>query len=148
MTARRDPALRVKALRPSIFRATLGNLCTTAPAPAFKRQPAGPVLSRLFNSKSPLVGVEYAGKWSAVMKVVSKSAASRTRQALSLPAYSIAGLAGTSFKHEHLSAILTEGRQKGFFEVHAENYMGAGDPPHYALERIRRDHPDSVHGVC
>jgi len=82
------------------------------------------------------------------MKVVSKSAASRTRQALSLPAYSIAGLAGTSFKHEHLSAILTEGRQKGFFEVHAENYMGAGDPPHYALERIRRDHPDSVYGVC
>src|SRR5260370_39762181 len=26
--------------------------------------------------------------------------------------------------------------------------MGAGGPPHHALERIRRDHPISVHGVC
>jgi uncharacterized protein (UPF0276 family) len=32
--------------------------------------------------------------------------------------------------------------------VHAENYMGAGGPPHQALERIRRDHPVSLHGVC
>ena len=26
--------------------------------------------------------------------------------------------------------------------------MGAGGPPHRALERIRRDHPVSLHGVC
>src|SRR6202051_2506670 len=26
--------------------------------------------------------------------------------------------------------------------------MGAGGPPHHALERIRRDHPISLHGVC
>ena len=26
--------------------------------------------------------------------------------------------------------------------------MGAGGPPHHALERIRRDHPVSLHGVC
>ncbi|MGY3622666.1 MNIO family bufferin maturase [Bradyrhizobium sp. USDA 10063] len=58
------------------------------------------------------------------------------------------GVAGTSFKHEHLAAILNEGPQRGFFEVHAENYMGAGGPPHRALERIRRDHPISLHGVC
>jgi uncharacterized protein (UPF0276 family) len=58
------------------------------------------------------------------------------------------GLAGTSFKHEHLPAILAEGPQCGFFEVHAENYMGAGGPPHRALETIRRDHPVSLHGVC
>jgi uncharacterized protein len=57
-------------------------------------------------------------------------------------------LAGTSFKHEHLPAILAEGQQRGFFEVHAENYMGAGGPPHRALETIRRDHPVSLHGVC
>jgi uncharacterized protein (UPF0276 family) len=60
----------------------------------------------------------------------------------------IGGVAGTSFKHEHLNAILADGPQAGFFEVHAENYMGAGGPPHRALEAIRRDHPLSLHGVC
>jgi uncharacterized protein (UPF0276 family) len=60
----------------------------------------------------------------------------------------VADSAGTSFKHEHLNAILAESPQAGFFEVHAENYMGPGGPPHRALERIRRDHPVSLHGVC
>jgi uncharacterized protein len=64
------------------------------------------------------------------------------------PAYEIAGLAGTSLKHQHLSAILGEPRQEGFFEVHAENFMGAGGPPHATLARIRRDYPVSLHGVC
>jgi uncharacterized protein (UPF0276 family) len=64
------------------------------------------------------------------------------------PAFPLEGLAGTSFKHAHLAAILGEGTQRGFFEVHAENYMGAGGPPHRALEAIRRDHPVSLHGVC
>jgi uncharacterized protein (UPF0276 family) len=67
---------------------------------------------------------------------------------LRFPALPIGGLAGTSFKHEHLPAILAEGRQRGFFEVHAENHMGAGGPPHRALEAVRRDHPLSLHGVC
>ena len=80
----------------------------------------------------------------AVLKFTDSHAARRLR----LPAYPISGLAGASFKHEHLTAILAEGRQSGFFEVHAENYMGAGGPPHHALERIRRDHPISLHGVC
>lgn len=64
------------------------------------------------------------------------------------PALSLASLAGTSFKHEHLATILGEGKQKRFFEVHAENYMGAGGPPHDALTRIRCDYPVSLHGVC
>lgn len=67
---------------------------------------------------------------------------------LRFPAHAIAGLAGTSFKHEHLPAITTDGPQRGFFEVHAENYMGAGGPPHRILEQIRRDNPVSLHGVC
>lgn len=71
-----------------------------------------------------------------------------TKGALRFPAISLAGQAGTSFKPEHLHAILTEPGSLGFFEVHAENYMGAGGPPHRALERIRRDHPISLHGVC
>ncbi|MGJ5221495.1 DUF692 domain-containing protein, partial [Bradyrhizobium oligotrophicum] len=60
----------------------------------------------------------------------------------------LGGVAGTCFKHEHLPAILGEPPQRGFFEVHAENYMGAGGPPHRALERLRRDHALSLHGVC
>ncbi|MGJ4889317.1 DUF692 domain-containing protein [Bradyrhizobium sp. HKCCYLRH3099] len=60
----------------------------------------------------------------------------------------LGGVAGTCFKHEHLPAILGEPPQRGFFEVHAENYMGAGGPPHRALERVRRDHALSLHGVC
>ncbi|RFB75597.1 MNIO family bufferin maturase [Methylovirgula sp. 4M-Z18] len=64
------------------------------------------------------------------------------------PVFAIAGQAGTSFKHEHLPAILADRKPRGFFEVHAENYMGAGGPPHQALETIRRDNPISLHGVC
>src|SRR6266404_13735 len=67
---------------------------------------------------------------------------------LRFPAWPIGGLAGTSFKHEHLVAIRAEHKGRGFFEVHAENYMGAGGPPHRALETLRRDHPISLHGVC
>ena len=60
----------------------------------------------------------------------------------------IGGVAGTSFKPEHLSDILEAGPRRGVFAVHAENYMGDGGPPHRALEAIRRDHPLSLHGVC
>jgi uncharacterized protein len=67
---------------------------------------------------------------------------------LRLSAFPSLGLTGTSFKPHHLNAILADGAHDGFFEVHAENYMGAGGPPHRALERIRRDHPVSLHGVC
>ncbi|ACS60700.1 protein of unknown function DUF692 (plasmid) [Rhizobium leguminosarum bv. trifolii WSM1325] len=67
---------------------------------------------------------------------------------LRFPRHPIEGLAGTSFKHEHFASIAAEGPHRGFFEVHAENYMGAGGPPHRILEQIRRDNPVSLHGVC
>lgn len=35
-----------------------------------------------------------------------------------------------------------------FFEVHAENFMGAGGPAHAWLGAIREKYPLSVHGVC
>ncbi|MDE1992739.1 MAG: DUF692 domain-containing protein [Rhizobiaceae bacterium] len=76
------------------------------------------------------------------------TAGSSSAQSLRFPAHVVAGLAGTSFKHEHLAAIAADGPQRGFFEVHAENYMGAGGAPHRALEHIRRDNPVSLHGVC
>jgi uncharacterized protein len=74
--------------------------------------------------------------------------AARASAASRFPAHPIAGLAGTSLKHEHLPSILADEMPSGFFEVHAENYMGAGGPPHDALTRIRRDYPVSLHGVC
>jgi uncharacterized protein (UPF0276 family) len=84
----------------------------------------------------------------ATMSELATYRASSEPATLRFPAHPIAGLAGTSFKHEHLPAIMAEGKQEGFFEVHAENYMGAGGPPHDALTRIRWDHPVSLHGVC
>lgn len=72
---------------------------------------------------------------------------SRASAASRFPAHSVTGIAGTSLKREHLPLILADGKQEGFFEVHAENYMGAGGPPHDSLTRIRRDYPVSLHGV-
>lgn len=55
--------------------------------------------------------------------------------------------AGVGLKARHYDAILGERPDVGWFEVHAENYMGAGGPPHHYLEAIRRDYPVSLHGV-
>ena len=70
------------------------------------------------------------------------------RAAPRFPAHVVSGLAGTSFKPEHVEAIFAATGPLGFFEVHAENYMGAGGPPHRVLSRLRQDHPVSLHGVC
>jgi uncharacterized protein len=82
------------------------------------------------------------------MNALAAPLASRTSIVSRFPAHPIAGLTGVGLKHEHLPAILAEAKQDGFFEVHAENYMGAGGPPHHALTRIRKDWPVSLHGVC
>ena len=63
------------------------------------------------------------------MSAVKEFPGSHATRRLRLPAHSIAGLAGTSFKHEHMPAILEDRTRDGFFEVHAENYMGAGGSP-------------------
>lgn len=55
--------------------------------------------------------------------------------------------AGVGFKPEHYLEITSSQQPIGFFEVHAENYMGAGGPPHAQLTRIRRDYALSLHGV-
>src|SRR5271165_4313588 len=54
---------------------------------------------------------------------------------------------GVGFKAEDFDAILDSRPKLGFFEVHAENYMGAGGPPHRRLEAIRALYPLSLHGV-
>lgn len=55
--------------------------------------------------------------------------------------------AGAGLKPEHGRQILDHQADVGWFEVHAENYMGAGGPPHSFLERIRARYPLSLHGV-
>ena len=55
--------------------------------------------------------------------------------------------AGVGLKPEHIETVLLERPDVGFFEIHAENYMGAGGPPHRQLEAIRRLYPVSLHGV-
>lgn len=62
-------------------------------------------------------------------------------------AASIAPRAGVGLKPQHHRSILETHPDIGFFEVHAENYMGAGGPPHRYLETIRADYPLSIHGV-
>jgi uncharacterized protein (UPF0276 family) len=55
--------------------------------------------------------------------------------------------AGVGLKGEHCRAILASQPDIGFFEVHAENYMGAGGPPHRFLSAIRESYALSIHGV-
>ena len=55
--------------------------------------------------------------------------------------------AGVGLKPEHFGHIFSQKPDMGFFEIHAENYMGEGGLPHRALTAIRQDYPLSVHGV-
>jgi uncharacterized protein len=54
---------------------------------------------------------------------------------------------GLGLKSEHYREILATKPEVGFFEIHAENYMGNGGPPHRYLTAIRDTYPISLHGV-
>lgn len=55
--------------------------------------------------------------------------------------------AGVSLKPQHYRMILEGDPDADFFEVHAENYFGAGGAPHRYLAAIRERFSLSVHGV-
>jgi uncharacterized protein (UPF0276 family) len=55
--------------------------------------------------------------------------------------------AGIGFKPQHFADILDGEQPIGFVEVHAENYMGAGGPPHAQLAALRARYAISLHGV-
>jgi len=57
------------------------------------------------------------------------------------------GTAGVGFKPEHFRDIMKDAGPVGFFEVHAENYMGDGGEPHARLSALRSEHALSIHGV-
>jgi uncharacterized protein len=54
---------------------------------------------------------------------------------------------GVGLKPEHADDIFALPHAVQFFEIHAENYMGAGGPPHHLLRRVRSRFPLSLHGV-
>ena len=55
--------------------------------------------------------------------------------------------AGIGLRFEHGREFLETRPRVGFIEVHAENLFGAGGWPLELVERARRDHPLSLHGV-
>lgn len=55
--------------------------------------------------------------------------------------------AGVGLKPEHYRDILNGSPAVQWLEVHPENYMGAGGPPHHVLEQVRARFPLSLHGV-
>ncbi|MCV6546013.1 MAG: DUF692 domain-containing protein [Cohaesibacter sp.] len=56
--------------------------------------------------------------------------------------------AGVGLKAEHYQTILETNPDIGWFEVHPENYMGAGGPPLHYLREIAERYPLSLHGVA
>lgn len=61
----------------------------------------------------------------------------------------LAGRVGLGLRAPHFQALREQGPgpSVGWFEVHAENYIGGGSQVRL-LERLRRDHPVSLHGVA
>ena len=60
---------------------------------------------------------------------------------------SVPASVGIGLKAQHYRDVLDTRPALGFFEVHTENYMGAGGAPHRYLEAIREIYPLSFHGV-
>ena len=55
---------------------------------------------------------------------------------------------GVGLKAPHYREALEEAHDINFFEVHAENFMGDGGPPHRWLTGFQSQFPLSIHGVC
>lgn len=55
--------------------------------------------------------------------------------------------AGVGLKPQHYRDILDDVPDIGWFEIHAENYMGDGGPPHAYLTAVRERYKLSLHGV-
>ena len=64
-----------------------------------------------------------------------------------MPFDSLPARPGLGLKSQHYTQIIAEKPDLGFFEVHAENYMGDGGPPHRYLTAICEHYPLSLHGV-
>lgn len=58
-----------------------------------------------------------------------------------------AAAAGVGLRAPHYRKVLETEPAIGWFEVHSENFFGAGGQPHWFLERVRARYPLSLHGV-
>ena len=63
------------------------------------------------------------------------------------PRHPIPPRAGIGLRAPHYREVLEQRPPAGWFEVHSENYFGAGGAPLHYLERIRAHYPVSLHGV-
>jgi hypothetical protein len=61
--------------------------------------------------------------------------------------YAIPPTSGVSLKARYYETVLDQNPSIGWFEIHPENYMGDGGPPHQYLTAIRERYPLSMHGV-
>lgn len=57
-------------------------------------------------------------------------------------------LPGIGLKPEHYRDLLEDLPSLGFLEIHVENYMGAGGPPHRYLAALAEHYDLSFHGVA
>lgn len=55
---------------------------------------------------------------------------------------------GVGLKAPHYNEALNQPHEIEFFEIHAENFMGDGGPPHRWLSAFCAQFPLSIHGVC
>ncbi|MBI1384595.1 MAG: DUF692 family protein [Rhizobiales bacterium] len=81
------------------------------------------------------------------MKAPERNDARNSRKREGGDRYSLPARAGVSLKPDHYEIILAGAPDVGFFEVHPENYMGDGGPPHHFLSRVRERYSLSLHGV-
>ena len=61
--------------------------------------------------------------------------------------FTLPASSGVSLKPQHYQLVLDSLPPVGWFEIHPENYMGKGGPPHKYLREIRDHYPLSMHGV-
>ncbi|MBI3144892.1 MAG: DUF692 domain-containing protein [Pseudogulbenkiania sp.] len=67
--------------------------------------------------------------------------------AATLPSAEIPAHAGIGLRPEHFAQVLLERPSVPWFEVHSENFFGAGGELLSVLEQVRCDYPISLHGV-
>lgn len=78
---------------------------------------------------------------------MSSNPAPQPRDSRQLPVTALPAGAGIGAKPRHYEALLGDSAGPAFIEVHAENFMGAGGPPHAWLARLRERYCLSIHGV-
>ncbi|HHQ14166.1 MAG TPA: DUF692 domain-containing protein [Chromatiales bacterium] len=70
----------------------------------------------------------------------------RSSESVKFPDLALTG-AGIGLRAVHYPDAISQPDAFAWAEVHPENYMGAGGPPHHYLTAVRETHPLSLHGV-